>query len=148
MQWSRSQISTVKSVAEVSASAYCAANEESSPIGEYYLNITSPPELVYISSGSPSRILIVLLISFGITTRPKSSILRTIPVAFILYNNLPCLNNWKPKVPFLILIHFRNFFNDISIICKHWRFILNINFYSTENILISFAEFYCTIFCD
>ena len=31
----------------------------------------------------PSRILIVLLISFGITTLPKSSILRTIPVAFI-----------------------------------------------------------------
>ena len=33
--------------------------------------------------GSSSRILIVLRISFGITTLPRSSILRTIPVAFI-----------------------------------------------------------------
>ena len=37
-----------------------------------------------ISEGSPSRIRMVLRISFGITTRPKSSILLTIPVAFIL----------------------------------------------------------------
>lgn len=36
-----------------------------------------------INSGSDSRILMVRLISFGMTTRPKSSILRTIPVAFI-----------------------------------------------------------------
>ena len=36
-----------------------------------------------VSSGSPSRIRRVLLISFGTTTRPKSSIRRTIPVAFI-----------------------------------------------------------------
>ena len=36
-----------------------------------------------ICNGSPSRILSVLLISFGITTRPRSSIRRTIPVAFI-----------------------------------------------------------------
>ena len=36
-----------------------------------------------VSRGSPSRIRMVLLISFGITTLPKSSILRTIPVAFI-----------------------------------------------------------------
>ena len=35
------------------------------------------------SEGSPSRILIVRLISFGITTRPRSSIRLTIPVAFI-----------------------------------------------------------------
>ena len=37
-----------------------------------------------LSSGSPSRIRIVLLISFGITTLPRSSILLTIPVAFML----------------------------------------------------------------
>lgn len=36
-----------------------------------------------VRSGSPSRIRIVLRISFGITTRPRSSIRRTIPVAFI-----------------------------------------------------------------
>ena len=37
-----------------------------------------------VSVGSPSLILIVLLISFGLTTMPKSSIRRTIPVAFII----------------------------------------------------------------
>ena len=62
--------------------------------GEYFLKITSPSLSVYISSGSPSRIRIVLRISFGITTRPRSSILRTIPVAFIyiilLYFKVHC----------------------------------------------------------
>ena len=38
-----------------------------------------------VNSGSPSRIRIVLRISFGITTRPKSSMRRTIPVAFIVF---------------------------------------------------------------
>lgn len=37
----------------------------------------------FICEGSPSRIRIVRRISFGMTTRPRSSILRTIPVAFI-----------------------------------------------------------------
>ena len=36
----------------------------------------------------PSRIRIVLLISLGITTLPRSSIRRTIPVAFIYKNSL------------------------------------------------------------
>lgn len=36
-----------------------------------------------VNNGSPSRIRIVRLISFGITTLPRSSILLTIPVAFI-----------------------------------------------------------------
>ena len=36
-----------------------------------------------VSVGSPSRIRIVRLISFGITTLPRSSIRLTIPVAFI-----------------------------------------------------------------
>ena len=36
-----------------------------------------------VSVGSPSRIRIVRLISFGITTRPRSSMRLTIPVAFI-----------------------------------------------------------------
>ena len=43
-----------------------------------------------ISEGSPSRILIVRLISFGITTLPRSSILLTIPVAFILFPPVLC----------------------------------------------------------
>ena len=46
------------------------------------------PDKVYtvnvISSGSPSRIRMVRLISLGITTLPRSSMRRTIPVAFIL----------------------------------------------------------------
>ena len=37
--------------------------------------------------GSPSRMRIVLRISLGITIRPRSSILRTIPVAFIYHNS-------------------------------------------------------------
>ena len=40
-----------------------------------------------VSVGSPSRIRIVLRISLGITTRPRSSILLTIPVAFIIYKS-------------------------------------------------------------
>ena len=36
-----------------------------------------------VSDGSPSRIRIVLRISFGMTTRPRSSMRLTIPVAFI-----------------------------------------------------------------
>ena len=38
-----------------------------------------------ISSGSPSRIRMVLRISLGMTTRPRSSMRRTIPVAFIVF---------------------------------------------------------------
>ena len=38
-----------------------------------------------INDGSPSRIRIVRRISFGITTRPRSSIRRTIPVAFMVF---------------------------------------------------------------
>ena len=41
-----------------------------------------------VCNGSPSRILRVLLISFGMTIRPKSSTRRTMPVAFILSSPL------------------------------------------------------------
>ena len=44
---------------------------------------------VISNGGAPSRILIVLLISLGMTTLPRSSILLTIPVAFI-YIKSPC----------------------------------------------------------
>ena len=40
-----------------------------------------------ISNGSPSRILMVRRISLGMTTRPRSSIRLTIPVAFIYQNS-------------------------------------------------------------
>ena len=38
-----------------------------------------------VNNGSPSRIRMVLRISLGMTTRPKSSMRRTIPVAFIVF---------------------------------------------------------------
>ena len=41
-----------------------------------------------ICNGSPSLILKVRLISFGITIRPRSSILLTIPVAFNVLSSL------------------------------------------------------------
>ena len=70
-----------------------------------------------ISEGSPSRSRMVLRISFGITTRPKSSILLTIPVAFIL-----CL-----------LFQFRYFgiallFKATGIVCRRWGFIHQASF--------------------
>lgn len=43
-----------------------------------------------VCNGSPSRIRMVRRISLGITIRPRSSIRRTIPVAFI-YKFLRCL---------------------------------------------------------
>jgi len=42
-----------------------------------------------VSSGSPSRIRMVLRISLGMTTRPKSSMRRTIPVAFMSFKTFP-----------------------------------------------------------
>ena len=42
-----------------------------------------------VSEGSPSRIRRVLLMSFGMTTRRRSSMRLTIPVAFI--SESPCL---------------------------------------------------------
>lgn len=46
-----------------------------------------------ISDGSPSRIRIVRRISFGITTRPRSSIRLTIPVAFTFSKPFSLNNN-------------------------------------------------------
>ena len=45
-------------------------------------------DVVNIQEVSPSRIRITRRISLGITTRPKSSILLTIPVAFMIYKIL------------------------------------------------------------
>ena len=47
-----------------------------------------------VSRGSPSRILRVLLISLGITIRPRSSTLLTMPVAFIYLS--PFLRRIRP----------------------------------------------------
>ena len=81
--WSQSVINTRCPVVCARLSAYSPANWLSSPIGEYFFRMISPSRSVNISKGSPSRILKVLRISFGTTILPRSSILRTIPVAFI-----------------------------------------------------------------
>lgn len=58
-----------------------------------------------INNGSPSRIRMVRRISLGITTRPRSSMRRTIPVAFI-YIHPPavefCYRRWWVCLPFFI----------------------------------------------
>ena len=80
--------------------------------------------------GSPSLILMVLRISFGITTLPRSSILRTIPVAFIYES----------------LLVFRNY--DVSI-CKTRGFILKktpaVFSQAFFNIIYFFASVYAVI---
>ena len=48
-------------------------------MGEYFFKIISPSRSVKISRGVPSRSRRVRRISLGITTRPRSSILLTIP---------------------------------------------------------------------
>ena len=65
-----------------------------------------------ISSGSPSRMRMVRRISFGITTRPRSSMRLTIPVAFTVSFSFVCkslplvfagrkkiYNAWMKSVP-------------------------------------------------
>ena len=79
---SLSVIQAICPVVFANVSAYSVANSDNSPIGEYFFKITSPSLSVKISKGSPSLIRNVFLISFGITTLPKSSILLTTPVAF------------------------------------------------------------------
>ena len=81
--WSRSVMQTISPVDCAIASAYCPANAFSSIIGEYFFRMIYPSRSVKISNGVPSRKRSVRLISFGTTTRPRSSILLTIPVAFI-----------------------------------------------------------------
>ena len=82
---SLSVIHAICPVVFAKVSAYPVANSESSPIGEYFLRMTSPSLSVNISNGSPSFILNVFLISFGITILPKSSIRLTTPVAFEIF---------------------------------------------------------------
>ena len=74
-----------------STSAYTPASSPSSTSGEYFLNTTCPSAAVKISSASPWRMRWVRLISLGMTTRPSSSILRTIPVAFIGVPSCPSI---------------------------------------------------------
>src|SRR5690606_3727597 len=80
---SRSVIRAMWPVDSWRESAYSWAKSASSSRAEYFLRITSPPRSTKISRGSPSRMRSVLRISLGMTTRPRSSIRRTMPVAFI-----------------------------------------------------------------
>ena len=88
MTLSRSQTAAMPSVVLRRLSQIWAAKSPSSPMGEYFLKISSPSLSVKISSGSPSRMRMVRRISLGMTTRPRSSILRTMPVAFIYISPL------------------------------------------------------------
>ena len=81
--WSRSATKAVRAKLLLSTSVYWAATVLISPMGEYFLKITSPSPVVKISSGSPRRMRWVRRISLGMTTRPSSSMRRTIPVAFM-----------------------------------------------------------------
>ena len=81
--WSVSVIHTRYPSVCARLSAYWSAKFPISPSGEYFLRMISPSRSVKISSGVPSLIRRVRRISFGMTTRPRSSILLTIPVAFI-----------------------------------------------------------------
>ena len=64
-------------------------------IGEYFLSMSSSRS-VKISSGSPDFKRRVERISFGMTTLPSSSILLTIPVAFIIS---PCAGRMFRRAP-------------------------------------------------
>ena len=70
---SRSATKVVSAKLLLSTSVYWAATAFISPMGEYFLKITSPSPVVKISSGSPRRMRWVRRISLGITTRPSSS---------------------------------------------------------------------------
>src|SRR5699024_10883405 len=70
------------------ASANSLAYWLSSPMGEYFFTTISPSRPVKISMGSPSRIRSVRRISLGTTTLPRSSILLTIPVAFMFCSSV------------------------------------------------------------
>ena len=71
--WSRSATKAVRAKLLLSTSVYWAATVLISPMGEYFLKITSPSPVVKISSGSPRRMRWVRRISLGMTTRPSSS---------------------------------------------------------------------------
>ena len=80
-----------------------------------------------VSEGSPSRLGRVLLISLGITIRPRSSTLLTMPVAFIVYLS-PFLVGVDayidPRADVGIRPYNINFTNYDAIICKRGRIIL------------------------
>ena len=93
-------------------------NFSSVAIGEYFLSISSSLS-VNISSGSPSLMRSVRRISFGITTLPSSSILLTIPVAFIFPSLTPRLlrlsskksmRNFFPLIPKLTVVSYLRYF--------------------------------------
>jgi hypothetical protein len=86
-------------------------------------------------SGSPSLILIVLLISLGITTLPRSSILLTIPVAFI-YKNLLL---FQTLVCFYCLT-FRGIYSDFGENCD-WGFLVQNTFHYKKRRFIFIVQF-------
>ena len=80
---SRSHTAVPMPLAAEMHSAMFLALSFSSPTGEYLRKMMLPSLSMKISSGVPSLIFMVRRSSFGTTTRPRSSIRLTIPVAFI-----------------------------------------------------------------
>ena len=83
MMRSRSHTAVPMPLAAEMHSAMFLALSFSSPTGEYLRKMMLPSLSMKISSGVPSLIFMVRRSSFGTTTRPRSSIRLTIPVAFI-----------------------------------------------------------------
>ena len=103
-------------------SAYSPATAPISPIGDYFLKITLPSLSVKISSGSPSRIRSVLRISFGITTLPRSSILRTIPVEFMRDVFFPKRVTTRDFLSFSLYVYFltKSYRRSFHLLCKEY----------------------------
>ena len=75
-----------------------------------------------VCEGSPSRILRVLLISLGITIRPRSSTLLTMPVAFIYLSPL-LVGAGSPRPWDGKPVPYNNFTNYAVSICKRQEII-------------------------
>ena len=135
MIWSRSVISAVQPDTCARLSAYCFAKVLISPMGEYFFKMISPSRSVKISSGSASRMRSVRRISFGITILPRSSILLTIPVAFI------------QKIPPSAILSISG-----NSICKRWDFMRRfsrlhtLRTISSENFIMQSPSSYAPIF--
>ena len=101
-----------------------------------------------VCNGSPSRIRMVRRISLGITTRPKSSMRRTIPVAFI-YKFPPVKADFSLVVSAVAgVLCTGSFFHNTALgFCKNdttgqkWRRVMRLRFYCT-------VDFSCAVLQD
>ena len=96
-----------------------------------------------VNNGSPSRIRMVRRISLGITTLPRSSILLTIPVAFILYLS-PCFQYLPCYCLSEIAVYTKINF-DLNNVCYSLIFIF-IRKVRKREFVISHGDIFCFIF--